>query len=96
RTRQVEESLNNLGQAAVRLFGKEPQAREVMGHLKRDLADYLRFHLLAVAAGQAIEVMRSLSGWLGDPQSTDEHGHAQWSGIAGEFQEGRRAVQAML
>lgn len=96
RTRQVEESLNNLGQAAGRLFGKEPQAREVMGHLKRDLADYLRFHLLAVAAGQSIEVMRSMSSWLGDPQSTDEQGQAQWSGIAGEFQEGRRAVQAML
>lgn len=96
RTRQVEESLNNLGQAAGRLFGKEPQAREVMGHLKRDLADYLRFHLLAVAASQSIEVMRGLSGWLGDPQSTDDQGHAQWSGIAGEFQEGRRAVQAML
>jgi len=96
RTRQVEESLNNLGQAAGRLFGKEPQAREVMGHLKRDLADYLRFHLLAVASGQAIEVMRTLSAWLGEPQSTDEQGQAQWSGIAGEFQEGRRAVQAML
>ncbi|WP_306397099.1 tubulin-like doman-containing protein [Telluria beijingensis] len=96
RTRQVEESLNNLGQAAGRLFGKEPQAREVMGHLRRDLADYLRFHLLAVAAGQAIEVMRGMSAWLGDPQSTDEQGQAQWSGIAGEFQEGRRAVQAML
>ena len=96
RTRQVEESLNNLGQAAGRLFGKEPQAREVMGHLKRDLADYLRFHLLAVAAGQSIEVMRTMSAWLGDPQSTDDQGQAQWSGIAGEFQEGRRAVQAML
>jgi len=96
RTRQVEESLHNLGQASARLFGKEPQAREVMGHLKRDLADYLRFHLLAVAAGQAVEVMRAMSAWLGDPQSTDEQGHAQWSGIAGEFQEGRRAVQAML
>jgi len=96
RTRQVEESLDNLGQAAGRLFGKEPQAREVMGHLKRDLADYLRFHLLAVAAGQSIEVMRNLSAWLGDPHTTDEHGQAQWSGIAGEFQEGRRAVQAML
>jgi len=96
RTRQVEESLDNLGQAAGRLFGKEPQAREVMGHLKRDLADYLRFHLLAVAAGQSIEVMRNLSAWLGDPHTTDEQGQALWSGIAGEFQEGRRAVQAML
>ncbi|OON60841.1 hypothetical protein B0920_17975 [Massilia sp. KIM] len=96
RTRQVEESLNNLSQAAGRLFGKEPQAREVMNHLKRDIADYLRFHLLAVSAGQAIEVMRNLSAWLGDPQSTDEQGNAQWSGVAGEFQEGRRQVQAML
>lgn len=96
RTRQVEESLNNLSQAAGRLFGKEPQAREVMNHLKRDIADYLRFHLLAVAAGQSVEVMRNMSAWLGEPQSTDEHGNAQWSGIAGEFQEGRRQVQAML
>jgi hypothetical protein len=96
RTRQVEESLNNLSQAAGRMFGKEPQAREVMNHLKRDIADYLRFHLLAVAAGQSIEVMRNMSAWLGEPQATDEHGNAQWSGIAGEFQEGRRQVQAML
>ncbi|MGH8855238.1 MAG: tubulin-like doman-containing protein, partial [Telluria sp.] len=96
RTRQVEESLNNLSQAAGRMFGKEPQAREVMNHIKRDLADYLRFHLLAVAANQAIEVMRSMSAWLGEPQGTDEQGQAQWSGIAGEFQEGRRMVAAML
>lgn len=96
RTRQVEESLNNLSQAAGRLFGKEPQAREVMNHLKRDIADYLRFHLLAVSAGQSIEVMRNMSAWLGEPQAPDEHGNAQWSGIAGEFQEGRRMVAAML
>jgi hypothetical protein len=96
RTRQVEESLNNLTQAAGRLFGKDAQAREVMNHLKRDIADYLRFHLLAVASGQAIDVMHSMSAWLGNPQGTDEHGQAQWSGIAGEFQEGRRSVQAML
>jgi len=96
RTRQVEESLGNLGQAANRLFGKDAQAREVMGHLKRDIADYLRFHLLAVAAGQSVEVMRTMSTWLGDPESTDEYGNAQWSGIAGEFQEGRRFVQGML
>jgi hypothetical protein len=96
RTRQVEESLNNLSQAAGRLFGKDAQAREVMNHLKRDIADYLRFHLLAVAAGQSIDVMNSMSAWLGNPQGTDEQGNAQWSGIAGEFQEGRRSVQAML
>ncbi|MDQ1813952.1 tubulin-like doman-containing protein [Massilia sp. CCM 9210] len=96
RTRQVEESLGNLSQAASRLFGKDAQAREVMAHLKRDIADYLRFHLLAVAAGQSIEVMRAMSAWLGDPQSTDEQGQPVWSGIAGEFQEGRRCVQAML
>jgi hypothetical protein len=96
RTRQVEESLNNLSQAAGKLFGKDAQAREVMTHLKRDIADYLRFHLLAVAAGQAVDVMRAMSAWLGDPQSTDEHGQPLWTGIAGEFQEGRRSVQAML
>jgi hypothetical protein len=96
RTRQVEESLNNLSQASGRLFGKDAQAREVMNHLKRDIADYLRFHLLSVASGQAIDVMNSMSAWLGNPQGTDEQGQAQWSGIAGEFQEGRRNVAAML
>ena len=96
RTRQVEESLGNLGQAAGRMFGKEAQAREIMSHLKRDIADYLRFHMLAVASGQAVEVMRGMSAWLGDPLSTDDTGQAEWSGIAGEFQEGRRCVQAML
>jgi hypothetical protein len=96
RTRQVEESLGNLAQAAGKLFGKEAQAREIMTHLKRDIADYLRFHLLAVAAGQSVEVMRGMSAWLGDPLTTDDQGQAEWSGIAGEFQEGRRCVQAML
>jgi hypothetical protein len=96
RTRQVEESLNNLTQAAGRLFGKDAQAREIMNHLKRDIADYLRFHLLAVAAGQSIDVMQSLSSWLGEPQAPDEHGQVRWSGVAGEFQEGRRNVGAML
>jgi hypothetical protein len=96
RTRQVEESLNNLAQASTKLIGKDAQAREVMNHLKRDIADYLRFHLLAVAAAQSIEVMRDLSAWLGEAQAPDEHGQPLWSGIAGEFQEGRRCVQAML
>ena len=96
RTRQVEESLNNLAQAAGKWINAGAQAREVVVHLKRDIADYLRFHLLAVAAGQATEVLRALSAWLGDVQSVDERGRAVWSGIAGEFQEGRRCVEAML
>jgi hypothetical protein len=96
RTRQVEESLNHLSQAAAKWMGRETQAREVMAHLKRDIADYLRFHLLAVASNQAVEVLRSMSSWLGDAQSVDENGQAVWSGIAGEFQEGRRCVEAML
>eukprot|EP01034_Spumella_vulgaris_P028596 gene28596-35480_t len=96
RTRQVEESLNNLSQAAAKMFGSEAQSREVMAHLKRDIADYLRFHMLAVAAGQSVELLRSISAWLGDTQSVDEQGQAVWSGIAGELQEGRRCVEAML
>jgi hypothetical protein len=96
RTRQVEESLNNLSQAAAKWMGRDAQAREVMAHLKRDIADYLRFHLLAVASGQAVEVLRAMSSWLGDAESVDEHGQPVWSGIAGEFQEGRRSVEAML
>jgi len=96
RTRQVEESLNNLSQAAGKMFGRDAQAREVMAHLKRDIADYLRFHLLAVAAAQASDVLRAMSSWLGDAASVDEHGQPVWSGIAGEFQEGRRCVDAML
>jgi hypothetical protein len=96
RTRQVEESLNNLTQAAGKLLGREQQSREVMAHLKRDIADYLRFHLLAVAAGQAVELLASMSTWLGEIRTVDEKGRAEWSGIAGEFQEGRRCVEAML
>lgn len=96
RTRQVEESLNNLGQAAGKMFGRDAQAREVMSHLKRDIADYLRFHLLAVAAGQAVELLNTLSLWLGEAKAVDEAGQAVWSGVAGEFQEGRRCVEAML
>ncbi|QBE67354.1 hypothetical protein EWM63_18180 [Pseudoduganella lutea] len=96
RTRQVEESLNNLAQAASKWINAGAQAREVIVHLKRDIADYLRFHLLAVTAGQSAEVLRQTSSWLGEPQSVDEKGQAVWSGIAGEFQEGRRHVEAML
>ncbi|MES2150593.1 MAG: tubulin-like doman-containing protein [Pseudomonadota bacterium] len=96
RTRQLEESLNHLSQASTRLFGKQAQAREIMAHLKRDIADYLRFHLLAVASGQAIEVMRAMAAWLGELQGTDDQGQPLWSGMAGQFQEGRRCVQAML
>ncbi|MFM9434725.1 hypothetical protein ACFDR9_001786 [Janthinobacterium sp. CG_23.3] len=96
RTRQVEESLSNLGQAAGKMFGRDAQAREVMSHLKRDIADYLRFHMLAVAAGQASELLNGLSVWLGESKSVDENGQPVWSGVAGEFQEGRRCVEAML
>jgi len=96
RTRQLEDSLNRLTQAARAFFGRDAHAREVMTHLKRDIADYLRFHLLSVAAAQSAEVMRSLSAWLGEPQEPDAHGQVRWSGVAGEFQEGRRCVQAML
>ncbi|WP_267874340.1 tubulin-like doman-containing protein [Zemynaea arenosa] len=96
RTRQVEDSLNNLSQASRAFFGKATHAPEVMAHLKRDIADYLRFHLLAVAASQSIEVMQNVSAWLGEPRAVDEQGQTEWSGMAGEFQQGRRAVQAML
>ncbi|MGZ3183329.1 MAG: tubulin-like doman-containing protein [Telluria sp.] len=96
RTRQLAESLNNLAQAARGFFGREAHAREVMVHVKRDIADYLRFHLLAVAAAQSAEVMRSVAQWLGEPQAPDAEGHVEWSGVAGEFQQGRRCVQAML
>lgn len=96
RTRQVEESLSHLAQAAGKRFGREAQVREVMNHLKRDIADYLRFHLLAVASGQVLEVLRALSDWLGEARAVDEAGRPAWSGIAGEFHEGRRNVEAML
>ncbi|UGQ45395.1 tubulin-like doman-containing protein [Massilia endophytica] len=96
RTRQVEESLNNLTQASGKLLGREQQSREVMAHLKRDLSDYLRFHMLAVAAGQAIVLLKEMSLWLGDIRTVDEKGRGEWTGIAGEFQEGRRSVEAML
>ena len=96
RTRQIEESLGHLSQAAGKFFGKETQAREVMGHLKRDVADYLRFHLRAVASAQALEVLQQVSGWLGEVQQVDSQGQAQWSGMAGELQAGRRCVEAML
>lgn len=96
RTRQLEDSLNRLAQATRGFFGRDVHAREVMTHLKRDLADYLRFHFLSVAAAQGAEVMRSVSAWLGEPQAPDAQGQVQWSGVAGEFQEGRRCVQAML
>ncbi|MEN9867601.1 MAG: hypothetical protein RL748_3191, partial [Pseudomonadota bacterium] len=96
RTRQIEESLGHLSQAAGKFLNKETQAREVMGHLKRDIADYLRFHLRAVAADQALAVVNQLSTWLGEVQAIDANGQAQWNGMAGELQAGRRSVDAML
>ena len=96
RTRQIEESLGHLSQAAGKFFGKETQAREVMGHVKRDIADYLRFHLRSVAADQAVQVLKQLSAWLGEVHMVDSNGQAQWGGMAGELQAGRACVEAML
>lgn len=100
RTHEYERLMANLGQTRGGWLGmlhnSDAQARSVMEHIEKEIANTLTFHLRAKAAREAAELMRMLSRWLGERRGVDTDGQAQWSGLVGEFQSGRQAVMAML
>jgi hypothetical protein len=98
RTHEYERLLGHLEQTrGFSLFGnKDEQARLILGQLKLEIGNYLKFHLRAKAARQASELLRQLSRELGERQGLDERGESRWSGLVGELQAGRNAVLAMI
>lgn len=98
RTYEYERLVGNLMQ--VRGFGlftaKDKQARAILEQLKVEIGNYLKFHLRWKAAGEAAQLLRDLSKWLGERMDVDAAGNARWSGLVGELQAGRQAVLAML
>lgn len=95
---ECERLLGHLEQTrGVSIFGNsEKQAREIVNHLKKEIANFLKFHVRARAATEAAAVLTRVSGWLGVRASTDEKGQAEWTGLVGEFQQGRNAVLGII
>jgi hypothetical protein len=97
RSREYERLLDNLAQTRRSLFSSnEKQANTVLDQLRTEIANALKFHLRAKAAGEAAELMKELSAWLGRKTGIDAQGRPVWSGLVGEFQAGRAAVLEML
>ncbi|MFC7208171.1 tubulin-like doman-containing protein [Comamonas endophytica] len=97
RSREIERLLDHLGQTRGGLFGSgEKQAGLIMDQLRTEIANGLKFHLRARAAGEAVLLMQELSAWLGRKTGIDAQGRAQWNGLVGEFQAGREAVLQVL
>lgn len=97
RSREVERLLANLEQTRGGFFGSgEKQANLIMDQLRTEIANSIKFHLRAKSAQEAVLLMQELSNWLGKNTGMDTNGRAMWSGLVGEFQSGRDAVQQML
>lgn len=97
RSREIERLLENLEQTKGGFFGSgEKQAGLIMEDLRKEVANSITFHLRAKAAGQARTLMQAISHWLGQKNGMDAQGRPLWSGLVGEFQAGRNAVQQML
>lgn len=101
RTHEFERLMTNLGQTKGGFLGGlfnggETQAREILGHIRKEVSHGLTFHLRAKAAREAAELMRQVSRFLGQKQGVDGDGQTQWDGLVGELQAGRQAVLAML
>lgn len=97
RTHEYERLMGNLAQTKGGLFGGgEKQALVVMDQLKLEIANFLKFHLRAKAAGEAARLMSDLSAWLGNKTGVDAQGRPLWNGLVGEFQAGRESVVDML
>jgi hypothetical protein len=95
KTNQVEETLRNVSDAAKGGFLSGPDVKKAEAYLddlKKDLGDYLRFHVRSVAAEQAADVLGRVSGYLGGRNGTDARGNALYTGLLEEFHAGRREV----
>lgn len=95
---ECERLLGHLEQTrGVSIFGNaEKQAREIVNQLKKEIANFLKFHVRARAAAEAAALLTRISAWLGVRATTDEKGQAEWTGLVGEFQQGRNAVLGII
>jgi hypothetical protein len=101
KTHQIEDSLSNISSAVSKSKWNPldkpdiTKAKTFLDHLKKDLGDYLRFHLRGIAAEKAAGVLTELSGYLGSRSGTDEKGNTLYTGLMEEFQSGRREVTSV-
>ncbi|HZW12156.1 MAG TPA: tubulin-like doman-containing protein [Noviherbaspirillum sp.] len=98
KTNQVEETLNNIGAAVKSSLFSGPDAKKAttyLDDLKKDLGDYLRFHVRSVSATNGARLLRKLSEYIGGRNGTDAKGSALYTGILEEFHAGRREVLAV-
>ena len=101
RSREIERLMGNLEQTKGGFLGNfmgsgEKQATLIMDQLRIEIANGIKFHLRAKAADDANALLKDLSDWLGRKQGVDAKGYAIWTGLVGEFQEGRAGVHSML
>lgn len=97
-TYECERLLGNLGETkgSSWLGSRKAQAEKIMGQLKSEVGNFLKFHLRATAAEQAARLLKDLSKWLGNREGVDASGEPVWSGFVGGLQDGRRAVLDLL
>jgi hypothetical protein len=98
-SRHLVRSLQKLEQAAKpRLFGGVDRgaAEEYLRHFETDLGEGLKFWLRATAAAEAQKLLDDLASYLGERSAPDDEGEVTWTGLLREFDEGRRAVRAVL
>lgn len=92
----VEYQLGNLAAASKGGLFSGPdvkKATEYIGHISKDLGEYLALHLRSTAARNAAGVMQDLNEFLGGSTGqVDAQGTTLYYGLVEEFQEGRRAV----
>jgi len=92
----VEHQLGNLAAAGKGGMFSGPdvkKATEYMGHIRKDLGEYLALHLRSTAAKKAAEGLADLREFLGGSTGqVDAQGNTLYSGLVEEFQAGRRAV----
>jgi hypothetical protein len=97
-TYECERLLGNLGETKgwSILGSSKSQAEKIMGQLRTEVGNFLKFHLRATAAEQAARLLKDLSKWLGNREGVDASGEPVWSGFVGGLQDGRRAVLDLL
>lgn len=98
-SRHLVGSLAKLDRAAKpRMFGgvDRAAAEQYLGHFESDLAEGLRFWLLATAAIEAQKLLDELAAYLGERSAPDERGEVTWTGLLREFDEGRRSVRSVM